>query len=161
MAFSPTQHIYTTVIEDILSNAKIAATFKPANIVRYDQSNVRFPFKPDAAPADLPELILQMNGITRNRRGSGSVWVEQYDFQATITTNKWHLGQADIAQELMDWQWELNSGRGCGLDWSENRSWFKCEVLPMQIANHMPTNRNLSGFVYAVYFNIQLNASGD
>ena len=156
---NPSLHVYTTTLDYILSNKEIAAAIKPANITRYDKpSNPKRLFKQDISPADLPDLIFQQTGFVPNRR-SQCERVEQYDFQATITTGEWDLKQAAIAHVMVDWLYSGNdSGRLCGLDWGENRCFFKCEVLPMQIANYMPTSRNLSGFVYAVYFNIQLSA---
>ena len=155
---NPSLHVYTTTLDYILSNKEIAAAIRPANITRYDKPGIKRLFKQDISPADLPDLIFQQTGFVPNRRSS-SERVEQYDFQATITTGEWDLKHAAIAHVLIDWLYGGNdSGRMCGLDWGEDKGFFKCEVLPMQIANHMPTNRNLSGFVYAVYFNIQLSA---
>jgi len=150
-------HVYTTTLDYILSNETIASAIKPANITRYDRPGIKRLFKQDISPADLPDLIFQQTGFVPNRR-SQCERVEQYDFQATITTNEWDLKGATIAHTLIDWLYGGNdSGRLCKLFWGERRVFFKCEVLPMQIANHMTTNRNLSGFVYAVFFNIQLS----
>jgi hypothetical protein len=53
---------------------------------------------------------------------------------------------------------ESNYNMMDGVDFGEGYNFFKCEVMPMQIANNMPDrNRNLSGFVYAVYFNVQVS----
>ena len=89
-------------MEYILSNAEIAGTFKPVNIVRYDKpGNNRYPFRQELAPADLPELILQLTNVTPNRHSSGD-YVEIYQFQATITTNAWNLDQSVAAHVLID-----------------------------------------------------------
>jgi hypothetical protein len=159
MTFNPSLHVYTTVLDYILSNKATAAAIKPANINRYDQVRVKQQWKQNLAPADLPDLIFQQIGFTRNHRASGGATVELYDFQATITTNAWHLESAIIAHDIMDWLYDgQDNGQLCGLDWGENRGWYKCEILPMRVVNHMDTNRNLSGFVYAINFNIQLDA---
>jgi hypothetical protein len=142
----------------ILSNTEIAAAFKPVNITRYDTpTHNKFPFKHELAPADLPDLNVQLTGTTPNRHSSCE-YVEIYNFQATITTGGWTLDQAAIAHVLMDWLIESNDNMMHDIDLGEGYNFFKCEVMPMQIANQMPDrNRNLSGFVYAVFFNIQVS----
>jgi cell division protein YceG involved in septum cleavage len=144
-------------MEYILSNAEIAKTFKPVNITRYDKPvNNKYPYKQELMPADLPDLIVQLNGMVPNRNSSCD-YVEIYNFQATITTGAWNLDQSTTAHALMDWLIEGNNNMQ-GLDWGEGYHFFKVEVLPMQIANVMPDkNRNLSGFVYAVFFNVQVS----
>jgi len=53
---------------------------------------------------------------------------------------------------------QLNDNMMNGLDFGEWYNYFKVEVLPMQIANAMADkNRNLSGFVYAIFFNVQVS----
>ena len=158
MKNSPSKQVYRAVIEYMLSNAEIAKTFKPVNITRYDApTHNKFPFKQELFPADLPDLIVQLIGVTPNRQSSCE-YIEIYNFQATVTTNGWTLDQAAIAHVLMDWMVESNYNLMTGVDLGEGYRFFKCEVMPMQIANHMPDkNRNLSGFVYAVYFNIQVS----
>ena len=158
MTNNPSKQVYSVVMDYILSNAEIAATFKPVNITRYDKpTHNKFPFKQDLTPADLPDLVLQLTGATPNRHSSCE-YVEIFNFQATVTTGNWTLDQAAIAHVLMDWLIEGNYNLMNGIDFGEGYEFFKCEVMPMQIANHMPDrNRNLSGFVYAIYFNIQIS----
>ena len=158
MSSNPSKQIYSAVMEYILSNAGIANTFKPVNIVRYDKpSSNRYPYKQELMPADLPELILQLTGMIPNRHSSCE-YVEIYQFQATITTNAWNLDQSVAAHVLIDWLIDGNRNMMNGIDFGEGYEFFKVEVLPMQIANAMADkNRNLSGFVYAVYFNIQVS----
>ena len=158
MSFSPSKQVYSMVMEYILSNADIAKTFKPVNITRYDKpSHNKYPFKQELSPADLPDLIVQLLGVVPNRQSSGQ-YVEIYNFQATITTNDWTLEQATIAHVLMDWLIEANYNMMNGVDFGEGYAFFKTEMLPMQVLNHMPDrNRNLSGHVYAVFFNIQVS----
>jgi len=157
-AKNPSKQIYSAVMDYILSNVKIAATFKPVNITRYDKpTHNKFPFKQDLAPADLPDLVLQLLGTTPNRHSSCE-YIEIFNFQATITTGDWTLDQAAIVHVLLDWMIDANSNMMNGIDFSEGYQFFKCEVMPMQVANKMPErNRNLSGHVYAVYFNIQVS----
>ena len=142
----------------ILSNAEIAKAFKPVNITRYDTpTHNKFPFKQDLAPADLPDLVVQLIGVTPNRHSSCE-YIEIYNFQATMTTGGWTLDQATIAHIFIDWLIEGNYNMMHGIDFGEGYNFFKCEVMPMQIANQMPDrNRNLSGFVYAIYFNVQVS----
>jgi uncharacterized protein YggL (DUF469 family) len=93
----------------------------------------------------------------RNRHSSCD-YVEIYNFQATITTGDWTLDQAAIVHVLMDWLIESNYNVMQGVELGEGYDFFKCEVMSMQSANQMPDrNRNLSGFVYAVFFNIQVS----
>ena len=155
---NPSKQIYSVAMDYILSNAEIARTFKPVNIIRYDKpSNNRYPFRQELAPADLPELILQLTNVTPNRHSS-SEYVEIYQFQATITTNAWNLDQSVAAHVLIDWLIDGNYNMMNGVDFGEGYEFFKVEVLPMQIANAMADkNRNLSGFVYGVFFNIQVS----
>lgn len=155
---NPSKQVYSAVMAYILSNAEIAQTFKPVNITRYDTpTHNKFPFKQELVPADLPDLIVQLTGTTPNRHSSCE-YVEIYNFQATITTGGWTLDQAAIAHVLMDWLIESNYNMMHDIDLGEGYNFFKCEVMPMQIANQMPDrNRNLSGFVYAVFFNIQVS----
>ena len=155
---NPSKQIYSAVMEYILSNAVIANTFKPVNIVRYDKpGNNRYPYKQELMPADLPELILQITGVTPNRHSSCD-YVEIYQFQATITTASWNLDQSVAAHVLIDWLIDGNHTMMDGVDLGEGYEFFKIEVLPMQIANAMADkNRNLSGFVYAVHFNVQVS----
>jgi len=155
---NPSKQIYSAVMDYILSNADIAGTFKPVNIVRYDKlGNNRYPYKQELMPADLPELILQLTGMMPNRHSS-SEYVEIYQFQATITTNAWNLDQSVAAHVLIDWLIDGNYNMMDGIDFGEGYNFYKIEVLPMQIANAMADkNRNLSGFVYAVFFNVQVS----
>jgi hypothetical protein len=155
---NPSKQIYSVVMEYILSNTTIAGTFKAANIIRYDKpSNNRFPYKQELMPADLPELILQLNNVTPNRHSSGE-YVEIYQFQATITTSAWNLDQSVVAHVLIDWLIDGNHNMMDGIDFGEGYEFYKIEVLPMQIANAMADkNRNLSGFVYGVFFNVQIS----
>jgi len=156
--FNPSKKISSVVMDYILSNEEIADTFKPVNIIRYDKpSNNRYPYKQELMPADLPELILQLNNVTPNRHSSGE-YVEIYQFQATITTNAWNLDQSAAAHVLLDWLIEGNHNMMNGIDFGEGYHFYKIEVMPMQIANAMADkNRNLSGFVYGVFFNIQVS----
>ena len=158
MIKSPSKQVYSAVMEYILSNAEFAGAFKPVNITRYDKpTHNKFPFKQDLAPADLPDLVWQPLGSTSNRHSSCE-YIEIYNYQATITTNDWTLDQSLLAHVLIDWMIEGNYNMMNGVDFGEGYNFFKCEVMPMQIANNMPDrNRNLSGFVYAVYFNIQVS----
>jgi len=158
MTNSPSKQVYGAVMEYILSNAEIAKAFKPVNITRYDApTHNKFPFKQDLVPADLPDLVMQPTGFVSNRHSSCE-YIEVYNFQATITTNGWTLDQSIIAHNLFDWLIESNYNMMGGIDFGEGYNFFKCEVMPTQIANHMPDrNRNLSGFVYAIYFNIQVS----
>ena len=136
-------------MEYILLNTDIVSTFKPVNN--------RYSYKQELMPADLPELILQLNNVTPNRHSSGE-YVEIYQFQATITTGAWNLDQSFIAHVLIDWLIEGNHNLMNGIDFGEDYNFYKIEVLPMQIANAMADkNRNLSGFVYGVFFNIQVS----
>jgi hypothetical protein len=155
---NPSKQIYGVVMEYILSHAVIADTFKPVNIVRYDKpATKRYPYKQELAPADLPELILQLTGMTPNRHSSCE-YVEIYQFQATITTNAWNLDQSVAAHVLIDWLIDGNQNMMNGIDFGEGYNFYKIEVLPMQIANAMADkNRNLSGFVYGVFFNVQVS----
>jgi hypothetical protein len=155
---NPSKQVYKATAEYILSNAEIAKTFKTVNITRYDApTHNKFPFKQELAPADLPDFVLQLTGAVPNRQSSCE-YVEIYNFQATITTNGWTLDQASIAHELMDWLIDSNYNMMNGIDFGEGYNFFKCEVMAMQSANHMPErNRNLSGFVYAILFNIQVS----
>ena len=157
MVTNPSKQVYGKVMEYILSNAEIANAFKTVNITRYDTpTHNKFPFKQDLAPADLPDLIVQLLGVSPDRHSSCE-YIEIFNFQATITTGDWKLDQATIAHQLMDWMIEGNYNLMNGIDFGEGYSFFKCEVQPMQIANQMPTNRNLSGHVYAVFFNVQVS----
>jgi hypothetical protein len=158
MTKNPSKQVYSAVMEYILSNAEIAKTFKPVNITRYDKpTHNKYPFKQDLAPADLPDLIVQLLGTVPNRHSSCD-YVEIFNFQATITTGDWTLDQASIVHVLMDWLIESNYNVLQGVDLGEGYDFFKCEVMSMQSANQMPDrNRNLSGFVYAVFFNIQVS----
>jgi len=155
---NPSKQVYSAVMEYILSNTEIANTFKPVNITRYDApTHNKFPFKQELAPADLPDLVVQLIGVTPNRHSSCE-YIEIYNFQATITTGGWTLNQSAIAHVLMDWLIEGNYNMMNGINFGEGYNFFKCEVMPTQIANQMPDrNRNLSGFVYAIYFNIQVS----
>ena len=157
MSSSPSKQVYGVVMDYILSNADIAKTFKPMNITRYDKpTHNKYPFKQDLAPADLPDLILQLTSVVPNRHSSGE-YVEIYNFQATITTGDWTLEQSVIAHVLMDWLIEANYNMMNGTDFGEDYYFFKTEMLPMQVVNYMPDkNRNLSGHVYAIFFNIQV-----
>ena len=156
--FNPSKKISSVVMDYILSNEEIADTFKPVNIIRYDKpTNNRYPYKQELMPADLPEVILQLNNVTPNRHSSGE-YVEIYQFQATITTNAWNLDQSAAAHVLLDWLIEGNHNMMNGIDFGEGYHFYKIEVMPMQIANAMADkNRNLSGFVYGVFFNIQVS----
>ena len=158
MTKNPSKQIYGVVMEYILSNAEITGTFKPVNIIRYDKpSTLRYPYKQELMPADLPELILQLNNVMPNRHSSGE-YVEIYQFQATITTSAWNLDQSVAAHVLIDWLIDGNYNMMDGGDFGEGYNFYKIEVLPMQIANAMPDkNRNLSGFVYGVFFNVQVS----
>jgi hypothetical protein len=158
MTKNPSKQVYSAVMDYIMLNAEIAKTFKSVNITRYDKpTHNKYPFKQDLAPADLPDLILQLIGTTPNRHSSCD-YVEIFNFQATITTGDWTLDQAAIVHVLMDWLIESNYNVLQGVDLGEGYDFFKCEVMSMQSANQMPDrNRNLSGFVYAVYFNIQVS----
>ena len=155
---NPSKQIYSAVMEYILSNTVIANTFKPVNIVRYDKpGNNRYPYKQELMPADLPELVLQITGVTPNRHSSCE-YVEIYQFQATITTGAWNLDQSVAAHVLIDWLIDGNHHMMNGIDLGEGYNFYKIEVLPMQIANAMAErNRNLSGFCYAVIFNVQVS----
>ena len=155
---NPSKQVYSAVMEYILSNAEIANTFKPVNITRYDApTHNKFPFKQDLVPADLPDLVVQLLGFVPNRHSSCE-YIEIYNFQATITTNGWTLDQSTIAHMLCDWLIESNYNMMQNVDFGEGYNFFKCEVMPTQIANQMPDrNRNLSGFVYAIHFNIQVS----
>jgi len=158
MKKNPSKQVYSVVMEYILSNADIADTFKPVNITRYDTpTHNKYPFKQDLAPADLPDLIVQLTGSVPNRHSSCE-YVEIYNFQATVTTGDWTLDQASVAHVLMDWLIEGNYNLMNGINFGEGYEFFKCEVMSMQTANQMPDrNRNLSGHVYAIYFNIQVS----
>jgi hypothetical protein len=158
MTTNPSKQVYRAAMEYILSNADITKTFKPVNITRYDSpTHNKFPFKPELFPADLPDLVVQLIGVTPNRHSSCE-YIEIYNFQATITTGDWTLDQAAVAHLVIDWLIEGNYNMMHGVDFGEGYNFFKCEVMPMQIANQMPDrNRNLSGFVYAIYFNIQVS----
>jgi hypothetical protein len=155
---NPSKQIYSVVMDYLLSNADIAKTFKPVNIIRYDKpSTNRYPYKQELLPADLPELILQIIGVTPNRHSSCE-YVEIYQFQATVTTNAWNLDQSVAAHVLIDWLIEGNHNMMNGGNFGEGYNFYKIEVLPMQIANAMvERNRNLSGFVYGVFFNVQVS----
>jgi len=156
--FNPSKQVYSAVMEYILSNATLAKTFKPQNITRYDMpTHNRFPHKQSIAPADLPELIVQMLGRTTNRQSTCG-YIEIYNFQATITTDDWTLNQATIAHTLDEWLIASNNSIFWhNYQWQGEYAFMKCEVLPMQMANQSAQNRNLSGWMYAVFFNIQVS----
>jgi len=158
-ANNPSLHVYTTTLDFIMSNETIAAAIKPVNITRYDDpKRVNQLWKPSLAPADLPDFIFQQIGFAKNRHSSHE-HVEQYDFQAVITTSEWKISHAYIPHAMIDWIYTANqTGRMHKLDWGQYRRFYKTEVLPMQIANYRPENRNLQGFVYAFTFNVQLSA---
>ena len=137
MTNNPSKQVYSAVMDYILSNAEIAGTFKAVNITRYDTpTHNKYPFKQELAPADLPDLIVQLTGCVSNRHSSCE-YIEIYSFQATITTGDWTLDQATTAHVLMDWMIEGNYNLMNGIDFGEGYNFFKCEVMPMQIANQI------------------------
>ena len=158
--FNPDKLVYGAVMEYILSNKFLAKTFKETNITRYDApTHNQFPHKKSLSPADCPELILQILGYTSNLNSS-SGYIDIYNFQATITTSAWTLDDAPIARILRDWLIESNHNPYMhGYNWGEHMGFVKCEVLPTQMANSSAELRNLSGWMYAVYFNIQVDRS--